>query len=232
MTPHIEAKKEEIAKIVIMPGDPLRAKMIAETYLENPKLVNQVRGILAYTGTYKGKEITVMASGMGMASMGIYSYELFTAYNVSKIIRIGSCGCYDQNLKLGDTVLAKRTTSKSKIDEAMFDDKTNVAYAWDEMNDVIKEAADGVDIVLHERNVTTLDVFDLYAPFLKTEHVDEIVEMEAYALFKIARHLGRKAACLLTVVDINNVKEHMTAEEREQKLNDMILVALESTLSL
>lgn len=231
-TPHINAEKDEISDIVLMPGDPLRAKLIAETYLDDYKLVNEVRNMLAFTGYYKGRKVTVMGSGMGMASMGIYSYELFSFYDVATIIRIGSCGCYDQNLSLGSTVLAKKTYSSTKLDNAMFGDQTNVAYAWEDINAAIKEAAVKNDINLTESNVTTLDVFDLYAPNLNTENVSEIVEMESYALFKIARHLGRKAACLLTVVDINNVSEHMSAEEREQKLNDMILVALESTLAL
>ena len=104
MTPHIEAKKEEIAKTVIMPGDPLRAKFIAETYLEEYRLVNQVRGMYAYTGKYKGKEVTVMASGMGMPSIGIYSYELFKFYDVDNIIRIGTCGAYTDKIKLYDVI--------------------------------------------------------------------------------------------------------------------------------
>ena len=107
MTPHIEAKKEEIAKTVIMPGDPLRAKFIAETYLEEYRLVNQVRGMYAYTGKYKGKEVTVMASGMGMPSIGIYSYELFKFYDVDNIIRIGTCGAYTDKIKLYEEAKAK-----------------------------------------------------------------------------------------------------------------------------
>ena len=113
MIAHIEAKKEEIAKTVIMPGDPLRAKFIAETYLEDYKLVNQVRGMYAYTGTYKGKEVTVMASGMGMPSMGIYSYELFKFYDVDNIIRVGSAGAYTDKLNLYDLVLVDACYSES-----------------------------------------------------------------------------------------------------------------------
>ena len=230
-TPHINAEKDEISDIVLMPGDPLRAKLIAENYLEDYKLVNEVRNMLAYTGYYKGRRVTVMGSGMGMASMGIYSYELFKFYDVQTIIRIGSCGCHETNVKLGATVLAKKSYSKTKLDDAMFGDKTNVAYADAEVNNKIKEAAAKINIDLIEGDVTTLDVFDIYAPNLDKSALS-FVEMESYALFKIARHLERKCACLLTVVDIDAVKEHMTAEERETKLNDMILVALESTLSL
>ena len=114
-TPHNEAKLGEIAKTVIMPGDPLRAKYIAEKFLENAKLVNQVRGIYAYTGTYKGNEVTVMASGMGMPSMGIYCYELYQFYNVENIIRIGSCGAYKPELKLFDIILADKVYSESNF---------------------------------------------------------------------------------------------------------------------
>ena len=119
MTPHISSKKEDIAKTVLCPGDPLRAKYIAENFLENSRLVNSVRNILAYTGTYKGKEITVFASGMGMPSMGIYCYELYKFYDVETIIRIGSCGAYDDSLNLMDTVLVKKSYTEGNFAKAL-----------------------------------------------------------------------------------------------------------------
>ena len=119
MTPHIESKKEEIAPIVLMPGDPLRAKYIAENFLENVTLVNHVRNMFAYTGTYKGKKVTVFPSGMGIPSMGIYSYELFKFYDVKKIIRIGTCGSFHEDIKCLDVVLAEKAYSKTYFDKLL-----------------------------------------------------------------------------------------------------------------
>ena len=134
MTPHIEAKKEEIAKTVIMPGDPLRAKFIAETYLEEYRLVNQVRGMYAYTGKYKGKEVTVMASGMGMPSIGIYSYELFKFYDVDNIIRIGTCGAYTDKIKLYDVILAKEVYTDSSFAKVQNGSTYNTLTSNEELN--------------------------------------------------------------------------------------------------
>ena len=133
-TAHNEAKNGEIAKCVLMPGDPLRAKFIAETFLEDAKLVNQVRNMLAFTGTYKGKEVTVMASGMGMPSIGIYSYELFSQYGVEQIIRIGSAGAYTTDLKLRDVVLADSVWSESNYAKRQNGCEDDVMYPSKELN--------------------------------------------------------------------------------------------------
>ena len=140
-TPHNEAKLGEIAKTVIMPGDPLRAKYIAETFLDDYKLVNSVRGMYAYTGKYKGKEITVMASGMGMPSMGIYSYELYKFYEVENIIRVGSCGSYKPDLKLFDIILAENTFSESNFALTLNNDICHMVSSNKDLNSVIIETA-------------------------------------------------------------------------------------------
>ena len=203
-TPHIEANLGEIAKTVIMPGDPLRAKYIAENFMTDIKLVNSVRGIYAYTGKYKEKEITVMASGMGMPSMGIYSYELYKFYDVENIIRIGSCGSYKH-----------------------------------ELNSVIIDSANKLGINILKGNTVCTDCFDVYMTdvnqFLARvpEGFNPVsAEMEAFALFYVAKVLNKKAACLMSVVDSKYIKEIATPEERQTGLNNMIKVALESSISL
>ena len=186
-TPHIEAKDEEIANIVLMPGDPLRAKYIAEKYLTDYKLVNEVRNMLAYTGYYKDKRITVMAHGMGMPSLGIYAYELFNIYNVDTIIRIGSCGSYDKNIKIGDTVLASSIKTKSNIAESMTGNKINEISVFNDVNFIIKETAKNNNIELKESEVTTSDIFDLYyEDILKDDNTIKVAEMEACVLFLLA----------------------------------------------
>ena len=144
MTPHNEAKKEDIANIVVMPGDPLRAKYIAENFLENYKLVNSVRGMYAYTGDYKGKRITIMASGMGMPSMGIYSYELYKFYDVDYIIRIGSCGCYSPDLKLFDIILSENCFSEGNFALTMNNDNCHLVSSDKDLNLVIEETANEI----------------------------------------------------------------------------------------
>ncbi len=230
-TPHINAEKDEISSIVLMPGDPLRAKYIAEKYLTDYKLVNEVRNMFAYTGYYKGKRITIMGSGMGMASMGIYSYELFKFYDVNTIIRIGSCGSNDINYKIGDTLLAETSTAKTYYDKMMFGDTNNIVHASSLLNKIILTSAKNNSISVKTCNVTTSDVFDQYATNLDSKNIS-VAEMESYALFKNAFHLNKNAACLLTVVDDLTSSEGVSVEERERSLNDMILVALEATLLL
>ena len=185
-TPHIEAKKEEIAGTVIMPGDPLRAKYVAEHFLENAKLVNKVRNVYGYTGTYKGKKLTVMASGMGMPSMGIYSYELFKFYDVENIIRIGSAGAYTDHLAVYDVVLVDSAWSQSSF--AMYPSK--------ELNAKILETAERLQIPLKPARVHSSDVFyaeDNMDDFreLYRKHQCECVEMESFALFHNAKLLGK-----------------------------------------
>lgn len=235
MTPHIEAKKEEIAKIVIMPGDPKRATFIAENYLEDYKLVNEVRGMYAYTGYYKNTKVTVMASGMGMPSMGIYSYELFKVYDVEKIIRIGSCGAYLEEMKLFDIILAEQVYNEGNFALTLNNDRCHLISASKELNEKIKQTALENNIKIYTGNTVCSEVFDAYMTDLN-QFLNRIpaglnviaAEMEAFALFYTARMLNKKAACLMTVVDSKYIKEIATPEEREQNLRKMIELALNS----
>lgn len=232
MTEHIEAKLNEIASTVIMPGDPLRAKMIAEKYLDNYKLVNNVRNMLAFTGTYKGKNVTIMASGMGMPSIGIYSYELYKFYNVENIIRVGTCGAYTNKLKVYDTVLASEVYSESNYAYLQNGSEDHIIKGSESLNNSIIENAKNLDIDLKVGPVHSSDVF-----YKENDNFKEInklygclgVEMESFALFHNARVLGKKAACLLTIS--NNLVDGSTttSEERQNKFFDMIELAL-STL--
>lgn len=239
MTPHIEAKKGEIAKTVLMPGDPLRAKYIAENFLENAKLVNKVRNIFAYTGTYKGKEITVMASGMGMPSMGIYAYELYKVYEVENIIRIGSCGGYSEELQLFDTILVESSYSEGNFAYTFNSEECHLAPATAELNTLIEETAKEQNIKYVKGNILCSDCFDLYIPKLQ-ELLDRLpkelniiaAEMESFVLFYLAQLLNKKAACLLTVVDIPTKRNQISAEEREKALKDMIKLSLETSIKL
>ena len=232
---HCNAKKEDIKKTVLMPGDPLRAKYIAENFLENPKLVNSVRNMLAYTGTYKGKPVTVFSSGMGMPSMGIYSYELFKFYDVENIIRIGSCGAYNKELNLFDTILVDKSYTEGNFAYEWSEKEEHIAEATGELNLKLEEAAKKLNINLIKGNTLCNDCFDGYlddidgfiARFPKELNIIAC-EMEAFALFYMARYFKRNASCLLTVVDSHYKNQESTPEERERSLNDMIKVALES----
>ena len=161
-TPHNEANKGDFAKTVIMPGDPLRAKYIAENFLDNYKLVNQVRGMLAYTGTYKGKEISIMAHGMGMPSVGIYSYELFKFYDVENIIRIGSCGGYKPELKLFDIVLSENVFSESNYALTLNNDDCHIISSSKELNSIIENTAKETNTNIISGNTVSTDCFDVY----------------------------------------------------------------------
>lgn len=238
-TPHISSKKEDIAKVVLCPGDPLRAKYIAENFLENPRLVNSVRNILAYTGTYKGKEITVFSSGMGMPSMGIYCYELYKFYDVDTIIRIGSCGAYDEKYNIFDTILVENSYTEGNFAKALNNNDCHFVEADTDTNSVIKATSEELNINLYLANVLCSECFDLYVEDINvmlnripTEYHITAAEMESFALFYTAKYLNKKAACLLTVVDSNFKNQAITAEEREKSLNDMIALALESTIKL
>ncbi len=239
MSIHCNAKKEDITKTVLMPGDPLRAKYIAENFLENARLVNTVRNMLAYTGTYKGKEITVFSHGMGMASMGIYCYELYKFYDVENIIRIGSCGAYSEDLNIFDTILVDKSYTEG-----------NFAYEWNEkdchliessefLNEIIESTAKEINIPYIKGNTLCSDCFDGYLesiPNLIKRFPKELniigAEMEAFALFYMAHYLGRQASCLLTVVDSHYKKQEISSEEREKSLNNMITLALESAIKI
>ena len=239
MTPHNEAKKEDIADIVIMPGDPLRAKYISDNFLENSKLINSVRGMYTYTGEYKGKRITVMASGMGMPSMGIYCYELYKFYNVKSIIRIGSCGSYSPDLKLFDIILSENCFSEGNFALTMNNDNCHIASSDTELNSIIEKTAKVNNIKLTKGNTVCTDCFDLYMSDVN-KFLDRVpkdfnplsAEMEAFALFYTAKVLNKKASCLMSVVDSKYIKEVATPEERQTGLNNMIKLALESSLNI
>jgi purine-nucleoside phosphorylase len=231
-TPHISAESHDIAKVVLMPGDPLRAKFIAETYLSDATLVNTIRNMFAYTGTYKGKKVTVMGSGMGMPSIGIYSYELFTKYDVDKIIRIGSCGAYDPSLKLFDVILAEDAYSESSYAKTMGVSSRKVLKAHTSLNNKIKKAALKLDKKIVVARIHSSDVFyrlkhDAYKEIFK-KYQTVAVEMESFALFANAKACKKQAACLLTVSDSLVTHAETTALEREKAFTNMMEIALES----
>jgi purine-nucleoside phosphorylase len=239
MTPHIEAKQGEIAKTVLMPGDPLRAKLIADTYLENAKLVSSIRNIYAYTGTYKGKEITIMASGMGIPSMGIYSYELYRFYGVENIIRLGSCGGYTKDLNIFDLVLVDNTYSNSNYALSLNNEDCHFISSNAYLNDVIEKTAESLSIPIAKYNSLCSEIFDKYASDITTllasipsEYNVKCAEMEAFALFYNAKLFNKKASCILTVVDSYYYTEEATAKQRQESLNSMIKLGIESAVNL
>lgn len=233
-TPHNRAEKGDFAKTVLMPGDPLRAKFIAETFLENPRLVNDVRGMLGYTGTYQGRPISVMGSGMGMPSIGIYSYELYTEYGVENIIRIGSAGSYTENAKLFDVVLAAGAYSESSYALTQSGDTEEIQKPSAELNAALKASAAAQGIPVIEGNIHSCDVFyrepsdekPVYWERLRDEKGCVAVEMESFALFHNAKVLGKRAACLLTISDSFITPEITTAEQRQTSFTEMMKIAL------
>lgn len=237
MTPHNNANKGDIAKTVIMPGDPMRAKYIAEKYLKDYRLVNDVRGMYAYTGLYEGKEVTVMAHGMGMPSIGIYAYELYKFYDVLEIIRIGSCGAYLEEMKLFDIILSTAVYSESNFALTLNNDLCHIAYSDEDLNVKIGKVAYKNGIKLYRGMTACLDCFDVYMTDIN-KFFDRMpsgvkpiaAEMEAFALFYIAKMLNKKAACLMSVVDSKYIKEVASAEDREKGLDKMIKLALDSVL--
>ena len=238
-TPHNEASLQDFAKTVIMPGDPLRAKYNVENFFDDYKLINKVRGMYAYTGTYKGKEISVMAHGMGMPSMGIYSYELFKFYGVENIIRVGSCGGYSPDLKLFDIVLSQSVFSESNYALTFNNEDCHIIDSNNELNLVIEKAALDNNINLIKGNTACTDFFDVYMPDYR-KFLERIpngfnpisAEMEAFALFYNAKFFNKKAACLMSVVDSKYIKDVATAEERQTGLNNMIKIALDAAINL
>jgi len=234
-TVHIESKENEIAKVVLMPGDPKRSEYIAKNFLEDYKLVNDVRGMTAYTGYYKGKLITVFPSGMGCPSMGIYSYELFKYYGVENIIRIGSTGGYSEKLKLKDVILVTGSYSESVYGQALDNNFDKLVNSSVELNEVIENVANEKNIEIVKGNIYCGDAF-YEADYDYKERSREKnvlgIEMETFALFNNARFFGKKATSLLTVSDLFFSSEKLTSEERERNLNEMILLALESCLKL
>lgn len=234
-TPHISVEdKNLIAKTVLMPGDPLRAKYIADNFLEDVEQFNTVRNMFGYTGTYKGEKVSVMGSGMGMPSIGIYSYELFAFYDVEKIIRIGSAGSYTSDLKVFDVVLATDAWSESSYAKTMTGFEDEFISGSTSLNSIIKDCAKEQNIKLIENTIHSSDVFyrKNFDDFkrINKEKGCVCVEMESFALFANAQFLNKEAACLLTISDSLVTKEATTSEEREKKLNEMIIVALEATI--
>ena len=235
-TPHIESKKEDISNLVIMPGDPLRAKYIADNFLTDVKLVNKVRNMTAYTGYYKDKKITVFPSGMGIPSIGIYSYELFKFYDVEKIVRIGTCGSFNKDIKVLDVILSTGAFSKSTFDVLLDGVDLDFVQSSNELNTIIEDTAKTNNIDLKVGKTITSDVFDVYVDdkYKFRSNFPDMnflsVEMEAYGLFYIAQKLDKKAACIMTVVDSLYDQKSITSEERETGLNTMIELVLESII--
>ncbi len=236
-TPHNRAEKGDFAKTVLMPGDPLRAKYIAETFLESPRLVNDVRNMLGFTGTYKGAPVSVMASGMGMPSIGIYSYELYKFYDVENIIRVGSAGSYTADVDLLDVVLASKAYSQSSYAKMQGGADSEFMYPDKDLNGVIMQCAKDSGIKVLEAPIHSGDVFYYQDGFSKFKEINKdkgcvCVEMESYALFHNANVLSKNAACLLTISDSLVTSKETTAKERETSFNDMIKVALEAAAKL
>lgn len=235
MTVHIESKEGEIAKNVLMPGDPKRSEYIAKKYLKDYKLVNSVRGMTAYTGYYKDKLVTIFPSGMGIPSMGIYSYELFKEYGVENIIRIGSCGGYSDKLKLKDLILVDNSYSESTYAIYLDDYKDKIVPSNMELNNIIESTAKDINKKIVKGNIYCGDVFyeKDYDFKKRSRELDVLgIEMETFALFNNARKFNKRASALLTVSDMFGETVKLTSEEREKELNDMIILALESCLKL
>lgn len=232
-TAHIElTDKSLIAKTVLMPGDPLRAKYIAETYLKNVVQINGVRNMLGYTGYFGRKKVTVFGSGMGMPSIGIYSYELYNFYDVEKIIRIGSCGAYDPNLKLYDVLLVEQAYSESTYAKTLGLRSSHTIKANRALNNRILKASEETGIPVHPVTIHSSDVFyrlkaDVWKE-IREKHHTAAVEMESFALFANAKASNKKAACLLTVSDSLVTHEATTAQERQEAFTKMMEVALHS----
>ena len=232
-TPHIAAQAGEIAETILLPGDPLRAKYIADNFLTDVKQFNATRNMFGYTGSYKGKRVSVMGTGMGCPSIGIYSYELFTQYGVERIIRIGSAGAYTERLKLYDVVLAEECWSESSFGKTQNGDEADVKYPDPDLNKVIMEAGKECGIEVKPAKIHSSDVFysepgmDGFKEIYE-KHGCECVEMESFALFHNARVLGKKAACLLTISDSMVTGEKTSAKERQEAFGNMMEVALKA----
>ena len=229
-TPHISANKGDFAKIVLMAGDPLRAKWIAETFLVDAKIVTQVRGMYGYTGyTKNGTRVSVMGSGMGMPSIGIYSYELFTEYEVEAIIRIGTCGSYQKDVHVGDVVVAQGACTDSNW---MHEYELGGTYSALASFDLLLAAYEGAKKLgknIHVGNVLSADIFYNKKPDIwkRWEELGVLaVEMESYALYANAAYLGKRALGIFTVSDSFHNEPMLTPEQRQLGLSNMVEVAL------
>ena len=232
---HIEAKAD-IAELVLIPGDPLRAKYIADHFLSDAKLVTNIRNMSGYTGTYKGVKVTVMAHGMGMPSASIYVFELIHFFHVKKIIRIGTCGAVSEKCKVGDVILTKNIYSESNFAYTYNNYVGSVVDASESLNKMILKTARELNIDVHYGMTTTMDV---YGPYIDYERVlnripkeYEILgeEMEAYGVCHVANTMNTEATTLMTVADSKFSKTVLTPEDRQTKLNNMIRLGLESII--
>ncbi|MBO5050551.1 MAG: purine-nucleoside phosphorylase [Oscillospiraceae bacterium] len=240
-TPHISAKPGDFAKTVLMPGDPLRAKFIAENFLENPVLVNNVRGVQGYTGTYHGVKVSVMASGMGMPSMGIYSHELFNGYGVENILRVGSAGSIQEHINLYDIVIAQGACTDSNFAHQFHIPGTFAPIGSYELISAAVEASRELGATYHVGNVNSSDVF--YGDHeLVPEGLDALyalkkmgvmaLEMEAAALYMNAARYGKRALCICTISDHILKGVETTSEERQTAFTQMMKIALEVAVKM
>ena len=229
-TPHNQAPEGACAKTVLMPGDPLRAKFIAENFLTDVVQVNSVRNMLGYTGYYKGKKVSVMGSGMGMPSIGIYSHELYSFYGVEKIIRIGTCGAYAPECKVFDLILAQGACTNSNwAHQFALPGVLSAISDFDMLIDAYKIAKEN-NMNVHVGNILSSDIFynDQEEVWKKWAKIGCLgVEMESYALYTTAANLHKKALCILTVSDSFITHEETTPEQRQTSFKDMMKVALE-----
>ncbi|MDG2294881.1 MAG: purine-nucleoside phosphorylase [Paracoccaceae bacterium] len=234
MTIHIGAQPKDIADIVLMPGDPYRAKWAAETFLDAPKLVNEVRGMLGFTGTYKGAPVTIHGSGMGMPSLSIYANELIRDYGAKTLIRIGSCGGMQPHVKLRDIIIAMTASSLSTPSSGLFKELNFAPCAdYDLLSAAVAEAQ-GKDVGLHVGGIYSSDVFYDERPDLNEQMVRHGilgVEMEAAELYNLAARYGVRALAVLTVSDHLQTGEALPSDQREKSLGDMVEIALNAALA-
>ncbi|MCE0559144.1 purine-nucleoside phosphorylase [Motilimonas sp. E26] len=232
-TPHINAQAGDFAETVLFPGDPLRAKYIAETFLDNPVQVTDVRNMLGFTGTYKGKRVSVMGSGMGIPSCSIYAKELITEYGVKNLIRVGSCGAVSEKVKVRDVIVAMGACTDSKVNRMRFKDHDFAAIASFELLRKVVTAAEQAEIPVQVGNVFSADLF--YTPDPEMfDYMEKMgilgVEMEAAGLYGVAAEFGANALCVVTVSDHIRTGEQTTSDERQTTFNDMIIMTLDSLI--
>ncbi|MEP7165778.1 MAG: purine-nucleoside phosphorylase [Ferruginibacter sp.] len=237
MTAHIAAKKGEIAKIVLLPGDPLRAKYIADNMLDQKGLepVSSTRNAFYFTGTYKGVPVTIGASGMGCPSIGIYSYELYTQYDVECIIRIGTAGAYEVSTKVYDVINADKAYSESTYAKEAFDIPGDCLVHQGIAYDIINDTAKALNMPVKAANIHSSDVFYRAAkgtPKVAADNDCVCVEMEAFALFANAQYLKKMAATIITISDVIPTHESMSADQRQSSLDSMFKLALESVVKI
>jgi len=231
-TAHIVAKKSDFAKTVIMPGDPLRSKYIAEKFLKDAKLISNIRGIQAYTGLYKNKRVTVMAHGMGMPSMGIYAHELFAFCDVKNIIRVGTCGCLVKQLKVRDILLGEFAYTTSNFSKHIGYNKKKIECD-SELLDIAEKTILKLDKKYVKCGILTSDLF--YTDEKQTKYAKKgcwAVEMELFALYSVAKKFNKHALGIFTVSDNILTGENTTAEERQTGFDNMIISALETAIKL